>query len=111
MCVTMNELSPFQVSCVDVGNTAVRGCVRRRENAFRTRLIREKPIDEVVDGAQGRFAHRGDRIAQDVLLHWSMIPELRARGAAGQRAAVRNSATSADERCGISICGKWPTFG
>jgi len=40
------------------------------------------------------------------MLHSSMIPELRARGAAGQRAGGEALRTSADERCGISICGK-----
>src|ERR1700730_8995660 len=97
-----------QVSCIDVGDTALREYIRRRENVLRTRLVREKTFDEVVDGAQGPFAHRGDGIAENVVLHGAMIPELCASGAACQRAAVRNSATSAAERCGISICGKWP---
>ena len=36
---------------------------------------------EIIDGAQGGFGHRGDRIAQSVVLHGAMIPEPRARAA------------------------------
>ena len=70
-----------QVSCIDVGDTALREYIRRREYALRARLVREKSFDEVIDGAQGPFAHGGDRIAQNVVLHWAMIPEPRPSGA------------------------------
>ncbi len=52
-----------QKARVGIGETAFGVRIRGRQDALRARLIGEIPLDEVIDGAHGGLARRGDRIA------------------------------------------------